>query len=90
VKPAIRSILSPLVVAVAVALALAAPAAAQGTFTFPQILGYPFPTELVASPAGPAIAWVFTQRGVRNIWFAQAPTTRRGSSPRTPRTTGRS
>ncbi len=67
----LRSILSPLVLVVS--LALAAPAAAQGTFTFPQILGYPFPTELVASPAGPAIAWVFTQRGVRNIWFAQAP-----------------
>jgi hypothetical protein len=71
VRSALRSILSPL--AFAVSLALAAPAAAQATFTFPQILGYPFPTELVGSPAEPAVAWVFTQHGVRNIWIARAP-----------------
>jgi dipeptidyl aminopeptidase/acylaminoacyl peptidase len=46
------------------------PAAA---FTMKQVLGYPFPTELVAAPTGERIAWVFDQRGVRNIWVAEGP-----------------
>ena len=85
-RSALRSLLTPF--ALVVSLALAAPAAAQTTFTFPQILGYPFPTELVASPAEPAIAWVFTQHGVRNIWIARAPDSRRASSPPTPKDDG--
>lgn len=50
-----------------------APVAAQASFTLPQILGYPYPTELVASDTRPQLAWVFTERGVRNIWIAEGP-----------------
>jgi len=42
-------------------------------FTLQQILGFPYPTELVAAPAGAQIAWVFTERGVRNVYEAHAP-----------------
>src|SRR2546429_8138376 len=38
-----------------------------------QLLSYPFPDELIASPAGSTIAWTFTERGVRNIYAADAP-----------------
>ena len=55
-------------------LALAHPIAAQTpSFTLPQIMGFPFPSDLVASPAGSAFAWVNVQRGVRNIWVAEGP-----------------
>lgn len=36
-------------------------------------LSAPFPTSLVASPDGKAIAWVFNKKGERNIYYAQAP-----------------
>ena len=50
------------------------PAAAQdGPFTLRQVRGNPFPTELVASPAGARIAWVFDEEGVRNVYAAEAP-----------------
>jgi dipeptidyl aminopeptidase/acylaminoacyl peptidase len=42
-------------------------------FTLEQILSAPFPSELVAAPAGGAVAWVFDARGARNIWIAQPP-----------------
>ncbi len=38
-----------------------------------QILGYPFPDELVAAPAGATVAWTFNERGVRNIYAADGP-----------------
>jgi dipeptidyl aminopeptidase/acylaminoacyl peptidase len=38
-----------------------------------QILSYPFPDELIASPAGSTVAWTFNERGVRNIYAADAP-----------------
>ncbi len=47
----------------------AAPQAASN-FTLEQILGYAFPTELVAAPRGNTVAWVFNNKGVRNIWTA--------------------
>src|SRR5512147_1842265 len=56
--------------------ALAAPAAAQtanDTFTLEQVQSYPFPSELIAAPTGSRVAWVFDERGVRNIWVAEAP-----------------
>ena len=43
------------------------------TLSLVQMLGYPFPTSLSASPAGSRIAWVFNQEGRRNIWTADAP-----------------
>ena len=33
----------------------------------------PFPSDLVAAPAGGKVAWVFDARGVRNIWVAEPP-----------------
>ncbi|MCS5491280.1 S9 family peptidase [Algoriphagus limi] len=36
-------------------------------------LAAPFPTDLIASPDGKAVAWVFNSEGERNIFFAKAP-----------------
>ncbi|NIR42626.1 MAG: S9 family peptidase [Gemmatimonadetes bacterium] len=57
------------------ATAFASPGAAQesGTFDLEQVLSAPFPSDLVATPTGDAVAWVFNARGVRNIWIARAP-----------------
>lgn len=58
----------------AVALLLLATAcafAAQGPFTLEQVMSSPFPSELVAAPAGARFAWVFNARGARNIWVAE-------------------
>jgi dipeptidyl aminopeptidase/acylaminoacyl peptidase len=43
------------------------------SFTVEQILGFPSPENLVASPAGSTIAWTFNERGVRNIYVAEGP-----------------
>src|ERR1700676_4793839 len=46
-------------------------------FSLEQVMSSPFPTNLVA--AGPTndhagrIAWVFSARGERNVWIADAP-----------------
>ncbi len=44
---------------------------ARGSFTIEQVMSSPFPTELIASPAGNRVAWVFDARGLRNIWVAE-------------------
>ena len=46
---------------------------ARRSFTVDQILSLPTPDNLVAAPAGSAIAWTFNERGVRNVYVAQAP-----------------
>ena len=46
---------------------------ASRPFTVEQILSFPSPDNLVASPAGSTIAWTFNERGVRNIFVASAP-----------------
>jgi dipeptidyl aminopeptidase/acylaminoacyl peptidase len=56
---------------------LARPLAAQN-FTLPQVLGAPFPSELVAAPVGQRAAWVYNQRGERNVWLVDGP----GATPR--------
>ncbi|MFN8063049.1 MAG: prolyl oligopeptidase family serine peptidase, partial [Vicinamibacterales bacterium] len=43
------------------------------TFTLDDILSYPFPDNLLTSPAGGTIAWTFNERGHRNIFAADAP-----------------
>ncbi len=43
------------------------------SFTLKQVLSYPYPLELTAAPNGAAVAWVFNEQGVRNIYEAQAP-----------------
>jgi dipeptidyl aminopeptidase/acylaminoacyl peptidase/D-alanyl-D-alanine dipeptidase len=44
-----------------------------GDFTLDQVLGYPYPSDLVAAATGSRIAWVLNERGHRNIWVAEAP-----------------
>ena len=56
-----------------IAFLCASTEAVAGGFTMPQVLDYPFPNRLVASPADTAFAWVLNERGVRNIWLAAAP-----------------
>lgn len=45
----------------------------RAAFTLEQVLSAPFPTELVAAPAGGAVAWVFDDKGTRNVWIAEPP-----------------
>jgi dipeptidyl aminopeptidase/acylaminoacyl peptidase len=56
--------------------AITRPAAQQPpaqAFSVSQILSLPTPDNLVASPTGSAIAWTFSERGVRNVYVAQPP-----------------
>lgn len=46
---------------------------AEQHFTMPQVLGYPYPSDMVSSPDGSAFAWVLNERGIRNIWVSQGP-----------------
>jgi Tol biopolymer transport system component len=45
----------------------------QARFTLEQVMSSPFPTQLIAAEKGSRIAWVFDQRGARNVWVADAP-----------------
>jgi dipeptidyl aminopeptidase/acylaminoacyl peptidase len=47
--------------------------AAWAGFTLEQVMSYSFPDHLVAASRSDRVAWVFNQRGVRNIWVADAP-----------------
>lgn len=51
----------------------AAPQSPGRPYTVEQILGYPSPENLVASPVGSGIAWTFNERGVRNVYVAAGP-----------------
>ena len=62
-----------LTIGLAALLAVAAAAEAQGTFTLEQVLSAPFPSELTAAGGGGAVAWVFEERGARNVWVAEPP-----------------
>jgi dipeptidyl aminopeptidase/acylaminoacyl peptidase len=60
--------------AVALSLLLPVPARRQQAgFTLEQALSAPFPEQLVAAPSGGAVAWIFNDRGARNIWVAAPP-----------------
>ena len=69
--------ISTLVISGALAALAASPrparAQASASFTIPQVLSYPYPTDLVAAPTGARIAWVIDKQGVRNIWGAEGP-----------------
>ncbi len=41
--------------------------------TLASILSSPFPSELIASPRGDALAWAFDDQGKKNVWVALAP-----------------
>jgi dipeptidyl aminopeptidase/acylaminoacyl peptidase len=42
-------------------------------FSIDRLLGYPYPSELTVSTTGSRMAWVFNERGVRNVWVAEGP-----------------
>src|SRR5262249_18132300 len=63
---------APLCLSAFVSLCLFAYGQGKG-FTVEQILGFPSPDNLVASPTGSTIAWTFNERGVRNIYAAAGP-----------------
>ena len=43
------------------------------TFTIEQVLSAPFPYGLTSASHAPRVAWVFDNKGERNIWMADAP-----------------
>lgn len=58
---------------VAPLLMLGAPALAQaGGFSIEAVTAAPYPSELIASPVGDRVAWVFNSQGVRNVWATAA------------------
>ena len=46
---------------------------AQRPFSIDQVLSAPFPSHLTSHPATQQVAWVFNEKGVRNIWLAKGP-----------------
>ena len=49
------------------------PEAAEGGFSIDDVLASPMPTSLTAAKSGQRMAWVFTLRGVANVWVAEGP-----------------
>lgn len=47
---------------------------ADRSFTLQQVLSSPFPANLVVADHAARIAWVFSSKGERNVWIADAPT----------------
>jgi dipeptidyl aminopeptidase/acylaminoacyl peptidase len=43
------------------------------SFTLEQVLSAPFPYGLTSASHAPRVAWVFDNKGERNIWIAEAP-----------------
>jgi len=42
-------------------------------FTLEAVKSFPFPSDLVRSKKGDKLAWVINEKGVRNVYVAQAP-----------------
>src|SRR5262249_16068162 len=38
-----------------------------------QVISYPYPSNIITSPTGSRVAWVFNEQGIRNIWVAEGP-----------------
>src|SRR5437588_5886252 len=43
------------------------------SFTIEQVLSAPFPYGLTSAAHAPRVAWVFDNKGERNIWVADSP-----------------
>ena len=43
-------------------------------FTLEAVKSYAFPSELIRSTSGDKIAWALDEKGIRNIYVAEAPT----------------
>ena len=67
-----RGILMALLASASLAATSLQPSSPPG-FTVEQILAFPSPENLVASPVGATIAWTFNERGVRNVYVAHGP-----------------
>lgn len=39
--------------------------------TIERITSAPFPSQMVAAPKGSAVAWVYNERGARNVWVSE-------------------
>src|SRR5438552_3323162 len=68
-----RSLLSVLALLIVLTFSPRAAQTPAPSFAVEQILGFPSPENLVASPVGSAVAWTFNERGVRNIYVAEGP-----------------
>lgn len=43
------------------------------SYSLETVMSYAFPSNLVASPSGDFVAWVFNWQGKRNIWITKGP-----------------
>jgi dipeptidyl aminopeptidase/acylaminoacyl peptidase len=57
----------------AVILAVPKSGPAEDGFTIDDVLASPFPSDVTAAETGQRVAWVFTIRGVANVWAAEGP-----------------
>ncbi len=55
------------------ALLICTPSFAAAPFTLEQILSSAFPSELTVSPDGRKLCWANDEKGLRNLWVAEAP-----------------
>ena len=70
----VSSLLAAFALPAAAVCAASTPAqAAPQAFTIEQVLGYPYPLNLVSGGDGGTIAYVLDERGVRNVFVATAP-----------------
>jgi hypothetical protein len=54
-------------------LVAGASAAPAEPFTVEQVMRAPFASDLATAPGGAVVAWIVNDRGVRNVWVAEAP-----------------
>ncbi|MEM6632749.1 MAG: prolyl oligopeptidase family serine peptidase [Bacteroidota bacterium] len=45
----------------------------QNSFSLEEVMSNSFPSSLVGDAHNQRVAWVFNERGIRNIWVAEAP-----------------
>ena len=60
-------------IAILLWLAVFGASGAEAQFPLEAVFSAPFPTSLTASAGGSRVAWVFDERGARNVWAADAP-----------------
>lgn len=48
-------------------------AAAPSPYSLDRLMGYTFPSEMIAAPSGQRVAWAMVQRGKRTLWVADGP-----------------
>jgi len=70
-RPPSRAIAAALSAAVCAASVAVASALPVRPLTIQQIASAPFPYDLIASPRDGSIAWIYNERGARNVWVAQ-------------------